>query len=306
MLNDNIHLIESEQNNLSNEQKELLRILLLSKNYFLPYTLDGNWDFADSIKVADNVELVKALLISDEWYFDVSGCSLDDVVYMLEIYLNNNELKNKVLAPYRKHKGHYLKKNIKSKIELYLSYDDILAIYRKELCKSKLWNNLIHEEDINKEFKYDVNTINKIKFEDLEKYTDGKLSEVHKNIYDCIKRIQAMKFDGANPVQHQNKLVLDAKIDLGMVEAVLELRKLPIPTYGFKWGIKQHSKMKEDSELNLKALIISFIIAICVVCGMFSWNIMGTILILATLALVIWSIHDNKNVIINYIKNMFR
>lgn len=73
--------------------------------------------------------------------------------------------------------------------------------------------------------------------------------------------------------------------------------------------------MKENSELNLKFLIFSFIIAVCVVYEMFSdnncmgvisWFIMVALLILASLALVIWCIHGNKNIIINYIKNIFR
>ncbi|RHW65182.1 hypothetical protein DZC34_11250, partial [Clostridium botulinum] len=59
-----------------------------------PYTLDGNWHFADSMKVIDKVELVEALL-GGNWYFDISLCTLDDDVYMVVIYLNDTETKNK-------------------------------------------------------------------------------------------------------------------------------------------------------------------------------------------------------------------
>jgi len=79
--------------------------------------------------------------------------------------------------------------------------------------------------------------------------------------------------------------------------------------------IEHNENKTKDDELNIKALIISISIAICIIYGIFAdndyinlitWVIIGTVFILVMVVLVAWFMYDNKNVIINYIKNMFR
>lgn len=140
-------LIDSDSNDLSFIQKKLLRIFLTGENFFIPYTLDGNWHFADSMKVIDKVELVEALL-GGNWYFDISLCTLDDDVYMVVIYLNDTETKNKILDPYKRFKDHYLKDNIKSNIEVYVPYSYMLKIYKNNLIELEYWENIIQTADL--------------------------------------------------------------------------------------------------------------------------------------------------------------
>lgn len=146
-LNKNQHLIDSEPNNLSYKQKEFLRIFLVGENYFIPYTIDGDWSFADNFKVIDKVELTEALL-NGNWSFEISAT---DDVYIVIIYLNDDETKSKVLEPYRRFKDHYLNDNIKSNIELYVPYSYVLKIFKDKLFDSPVWDKLILKEDLESE-----------------------------------------------------------------------------------------------------------------------------------------------------------
>lgn len=79
--------------------------------------------------------------------------------------------------------------------------------------------------------------------------------------------------------------------------------------------IEHNENETKENELNLKALIISLIIAICIVCGMFSknesiklitWEVIGAIYIIAVVVFALGFTYINRNNIINFIKNMFR
>lgn len=75
--------------------------------------------------------------------------------------------------------------------------------------------------------------------EHLEEYSNEQLLEFHKDIYNYIVVIKAMKFDGVNPYLYKKEKISNAKKDLESVETILKSRKIPIPAYGLMWKIKQ-------------------------------------------------------------------
>ena len=128
------------------EQKKLLKCLLSSGIYFIPFTIDGNWDYADRIKVLCMNELLEVLENNNGWSIEIGACNLEFPVYMLDIYLLNDAIKQKILKPFRKFKDHYLKEAIKTHITLYLRYKDILRIYKAGVYKSDIWKVILFDK----------------------------------------------------------------------------------------------------------------------------------------------------------------
>ncbi len=135
-----------KKNELSTEQKKLLKCLLSSGIYFIPFTIDGNWDYADRIRVLFINELLETLEKDNGWSIEIGVCNLDFPVYMLDIYLLNDVIKKEILKPYRKFQDHYLKEDIKTHITLYLRYKDILKIYKAGVYKSDIWKAILFDQ----------------------------------------------------------------------------------------------------------------------------------------------------------------
>lgn len=121
------------------KQRKLLNCLKESGIYFIPFTVDGNWDYADNIRVIDIDELTDALKKYSEWNYEISMCKLNYSVYILDITINNESLKKEILHPFQKFKGHYWDINIKSCISLYLRYSDMYMLYKRRSITRKDW-----------------------------------------------------------------------------------------------------------------------------------------------------------------------
>jgi len=105
--------------------------------YFIPFTVDGNWDYADNIKVLDKEELISDLRKLNEWSYAVNQCLLNFPVYMLEVIVNSKSLKKEILHPFQKFRNSYWNTEIKSNITLYLSYNDMCKLSRRGCIKRK-------------------------------------------------------------------------------------------------------------------------------------------------------------------------
>lgn len=98
---------------------------------------------------------------------------------------------------------------------------------------------------INKYEEYKI--MNKINIEDLKIYENEQLLEVHKKIFNYIKQTQRLLFVGENvekAIEDNNKLIIEAKNDLELVESFFKIRKLHIPNYGVMWKVKQVLKFR--------------------------------------------------------------
>lgn len=113
---------------LGRRQKKLLKCLKTLGVYFIPFTVDGNWDYADNIKVLDIEELILALKKYNGWNYEVNYCLLNYPVYMLEIIINSDSLKKEILHPFQKFKDHYWDIEIKSNVTLYMRYTDMCRL----------------------------------------------------------------------------------------------------------------------------------------------------------------------------------
>lgn len=120
---------------LNRKQRKILKYLKRSSIYFIPFTIDGNWDFADNIRVLDIENLLTALSKDTKWHYRVNICYLNYPVYMLEIYLKDNQLKQEILRPFQNFNSHYWNTEIKSNITLYLRCSDIYVMHKIRAIK---------------------------------------------------------------------------------------------------------------------------------------------------------------------------
>lgn len=128
---------------LNSTQKGIIECLKKTGIYFIPFTIDGIWNFAEDIKVLDINELTSTLKKNNKWNVEVSLCDMDYPVYMLEIYLLNDTIKKEILKPFRKFEDHYLHTEIESNITLYLRYSDMLLIYNADIIQSDRWKDIL-------------------------------------------------------------------------------------------------------------------------------------------------------------------
>jgi hypothetical protein len=122
---------------LDGEQKKLLKCLKRLGIYFIPFTVDGNWDYADNIKVMDIEEFTFVLEKYNEWSYDVLQCSLNYTVYMLELTFYSEFLKKDILLPFQKFKNHYWDVKVEDNITIYLRYSDMCRLQKKGCVKRK-------------------------------------------------------------------------------------------------------------------------------------------------------------------------
>lgn len=120
---------------LNRKQRKLIKYLKRSGIYFIPFTIDGNWDFADNIRVLDIENLLTVLSKNSKWHYRVNICYLNYPIYMLEIYLKDNQLKQEILQPFQKFKSHYWNTEIKSNITLYLRCSDLYVMHKIKAIK---------------------------------------------------------------------------------------------------------------------------------------------------------------------------
>ena len=143
-LQEYIESLVDNNKELNYQQSELLRIFLKSDFYFIPFTIDGNWDFQENILTTNKIHLTE-VLSEGSWSFEVSQCSLEDDTYMIHIYMNDRSLKKRFLKQYTRQQRRW----IKTYIELYIPYSTVLQIYEKDICKFSDWfKNHIEEKEV--------------------------------------------------------------------------------------------------------------------------------------------------------------
>lgn len=131
------HLIDNKT--ISHDNRELLRVLLTSEVYFIPYSFDGEWDYMYS---AGKVDFVK-MLLKDDWTFDVGAAHLDDDVYIFSIKFSSTKyIKDYCFKPYVDHINETF-----NKLEIYIPFTDMRQLLHKvsdpcEKLKSFLKNNM--------------------------------------------------------------------------------------------------------------------------------------------------------------------
>ena len=141
------HLIDNNSD-LSEQQRELLRVFLKSDVYFVPCSF-GDWNH---MHIVEKVDLVKKLL-DGQWTFDHFATSLDDDIYYIEItfqelkrkkeFFNKNEIReNEQLKTFKI-------------LEIYIPYCDYLSIYRNvyRYIKSEEFEKSIKKDDYTKKEK---------------------------------------------------------------------------------------------------------------------------------------------------------
>ncbi len=140
-LNKYQHLVD-ENIHLSDKQKEVLRILLTSDSFFLPFSFDGDWDYIYS---KGKVVLVSKLLLGD-WNYALIGTQLEDEIYALVITFHKKRLLKEFCDDIFKNE---LRRRA-SEIEIYLSYHDYIKFYQRSVSEAsaQFWRSVLKEEDL--------------------------------------------------------------------------------------------------------------------------------------------------------------
>lgn len=128
-LNKYQHLVD-ENNYLSKKQKEILRILLTSDSFFIPFAFDGDWEY---VYTEGKVRLV-AKLLKGNWNSELLRARMEDEVYILHVkfsepFLFNEFGVNRFL--------HDVSKEARG-IEIYLPYHDYVRFYKNSLNPGEL------------------------------------------------------------------------------------------------------------------------------------------------------------------------
>lgn len=135
------HLVD-ENKYLFQNQREILRILLTSDSFFIPFAFDGDWEYVYSL---GKVSLV-AKLLKGNWNPEILGARMEDDVYILEIQFEEPFLINEfgverfLNDASKKARG----------IEIYLPYHDYVRLYKSSLFEksAEFWRLGINEEDL--------------------------------------------------------------------------------------------------------------------------------------------------------------
>ncbi|MEB9892791.1 hypothetical protein P4K96_04175 [Bacillus cereus] len=76
-LNKYQHLLD-ENNSLTEHQREVLRVILTSDSYFIPFAFDGDWDY---VYTEGKVNLV-AKMLEGNWCTELLASHLEDDIYI--------------------------------------------------------------------------------------------------------------------------------------------------------------------------------------------------------------------------------
>lgn len=140
-LNKYQHLID-ENELLNHMQREILRIILTSEVFFIPFSINGDWDYVYTV---GKVSLVQKLL-DGNWFYDIMSSNLEDDVYMIEISFEDSRPITGFCCKYNNDQ-----RDEAQGIEIYVPYSDFIKIYKKQLLPSKsehFWGNVLREPDL--------------------------------------------------------------------------------------------------------------------------------------------------------------
>ncbi|GBF34630.1 hypothetical protein DCCM_3750 [Desulfocucumis palustris] len=139
-LNKYQHLVD-ENEYLSNIQKEIIRIILASEVFFVPFAFDGDWDY---VYTEGKVVLVSKLL-DGKWDVNIMQSVMEDDIYIIEISFQDRRLIADFCCKYCDDQ-----RSMAEGIEIYVPYSDYLKIYKKQLFSlpDQFWRNVIREEDL--------------------------------------------------------------------------------------------------------------------------------------------------------------
>lgn len=142
-----IKVLIDSNDRLSETQRKLLRVLLMSENYFLPYAFNDREDFG-KFNVIDKFDLIRELC-NVNWGAHCCAVGMEEWANFIKFEftpyikrVSNTSLRSGLCGYYG---------NAIYNIDVYISYSDLMHIYKhvKEQENSEIWKALLREGDYN-------------------------------------------------------------------------------------------------------------------------------------------------------------